>query len=100
MLWSAIILLKGINNMERRYRETESSAVREELAKYIVQSSLCLLWWYSLTSAKLAMYVENTTLPEIADYSIGHTMSFFQNPKLSGQRAKIAEKVLKRLVTD
>ena len=43
------------------------------------------------------MFVENTTLPEIADYSIGHAMEFFQNLKLSGQRAQIAEKILKEI---
>ena len=86
-----------INNMERRYRETESSAVREELAKYISNRPCASCGGTRLRREARHVYVENTTLPEIADYSIGHAMSFFQNLKLSGQRAKIAEKVLKEI---
>lgn len=41
--------------------------------------------------------MENTPLPAISDMSIGHAMDFFTNLKLSGQRAKIAEKVLKEI---
>ncbi len=86
-----------LNNMERRYRETESSAVREELAKYISNRPCASCDGTRLRREARHVYVENTTLPEIADYSIGHAMSFFQNLKLSGQRAKIAEKVLKEI---
>ncbi|EOX7621466.1 excinuclease ABC subunit UvrA [Proteus mirabilis] len=86
-----------LNNMERRYRETESSAVREELAKYISNRPCAFCGGTRLRREARHVYVENTTLPEIADYSIGHAMSFFQNLKLSGQRAKIAEKVLKEI---
>ncbi len=86
-----------LNNMERRYRETESSAVREELAKYISNRPCASCGGTRLRREARHVYVENTTLPEIADYSIGHAMSFFQNLKLSGQRAKIAEKVLKEI---
>ncbi|WP_200849790.1 hypothetical protein, partial [Klebsiella pneumoniae] len=42
-------------------------------------------------------YVENTPLPAISDMSIGHAMEFFNNLKLAGQRAKIAEKILKEI---
>ena len=86
-----------LNNMERRYRETESSAVREELAKYISNRPCASCGGTRLRREARHVYVENTTLPEIADYSSGHAMSFFQNLKLSGQRAKIAEKVLKEI---
>ncbi len=86
-----------LNNMERRYRETESSAVREELAKYISNRPCASCGGTRLRREARHVYVENTTLPEIADYSIGHAMSFFQNLKLCGQRAKIAEKVLKEI---
>ncbi|HHG0472117.1 TPA: excinuclease ABC subunit UvrA [Proteus mirabilis] len=86
-----------LNNMERRYRETESSAVREELAKYISNRPCASCGGTRLRREARHVYVENTTLPEIADYSIGHAMTFFQNLKLSGQRAKIAEKVLKEI---
>ena len=47
--------------------------------------------------AKRATCLSKTALPTISDMSIGHAMDFFNNLKLSGQRAKIAEKVLKEI---
>uniref|UniRef100_UPI0036DAA3F1 excinuclease ABC subunit UvrA n=1 Tax=Photorhabdus sp. RM322S TaxID=3342825 RepID=UPI0036DAA3F1 len=86
-----------LHNMERRYKETESTAVREELAKYISNRSCISCHGTRLRKEARYVFVENTTLPEISDFSIGHAMDFFQNIKLSGQRAQIAEKVLKEI---
>ncbi|AOM42442.1 excinuclease ABC subunit UvrA [Xenorhabdus hominickii] len=86
-----------LHNMERRYKETESSAVREELAKYISNRSCISCDGTRLRKEARYVFIENTTLPQISDFSIGHAMEFFQNIKLSGQRAKIAEKVLKEI---
>ncbi|MEI7374789.1 excinuclease ABC subunit UvrA [Dickeya chrysanthemi] len=86
-----------LNNMERRYKETESTAVREELAKFISNRSCASCNGTRLREEARHVYVEQTTLPQIADMSIGHAMEFFHNIKLSGQRAKIAEKVLKEI---
>ena len=81
-----------LHNMERRYKETESSAVREELAKFISNRPCASCHGTRLREEARNVFVEDTTLPEISDLSIGHAMTFFQNMKLSGQRAKIAEK--------
>lgn len=86
-----------LHNMERRYKETESTAVREELAKFISNRACTSCKGTRLRQEARHVYVENTTLPEIADMSIGHALTFFQTMKLSGQRAKIAEKVLKEI---
>ncbi|OON41656.1 excinuclease ABC subunit A [Izhakiella australiensis] len=86
-----------LHNMERRYKETESTAVREELAKFISNRSCTSCHGTRLRREARHVFVENTTLPTISDMSIGHAMAFFQNIKLSGQRAKIAEKVLKEI---
>ncbi|KER03243.1 excinuclease ABC subunit UvrA [Photorhabdus temperata subsp. temperata] len=86
-----------LHNMERRYKETESAAVREELAKYISNRSCISCHGTRLRKEARYVFIENTTLPEISDFSIGHAMDFFQNIKLSGQRAQIAEKVLKEI---
>ncbi|UJR64480.1 excinuclease ABC subunit UvrA [Dickeya zeae] len=86
-----------LNNMERRYKETESTAVREELAKFISNRPCASCNGTRLREEARHVYVEQTTLPQIADMSIGHAMEFFHNIKLSGQRAKIAEKVLKEI---
>ncbi|CAM3755480.1 excinuclease ABC subunit UvrA [Xenorhabdus thuongxuanensis] len=86
-----------LHNMERRYKETESTAVREELAKYISNRSCISCDGTRLRKEARYVFIENTTLPQISDFSIGHAMEFFQNIKLSGQRAQIAEKVLKEI---
>ncbi|WP_208443373.1 excinuclease ABC subunit UvrA [Pantoea agglomerans] len=86
-----------LNNMERRYKETESSAVREELAKFISNRACASCEGTRLRREARHVFVENTTLPTISEMSIGHAMSFFENMKLSGQRAQIAEKILKEI---
>ncbi|TCV92484.1 excinuclease ABC subunit UvrA [Biostraticola tofi] len=84
-------------NMERRYKETESSAVREELAKYISNRPCNSCGGTRLRREARHVFVENTTLSTISDMGIGHALDFFTDMKLSGQRAKIAEKVLKEI---
>ncbi|CDH05657.1 DNA excision repair enzyme subunit, with UvrBC [Xenorhabdus bovienii str. oregonense] len=86
-----------LHNMERRYKETESSAVREELAKYISNRSCISCDGTRLRKEARYVFIESTTLPQISEFSIGHAMAFFQNIKLSGQRAQIAEKILKEI---
>ncbi|WGL97885.1 excinuclease ABC subunit UvrA [Arsenophonus sp. aPb] len=86
-----------IHNMERRYKETESMAVREELAKYINNRPCIACHGTRLRQEARYVFIENTTLPEISDFSIGHAMAFFQTLQLGGQRAQIAEKILKEI---
>ncbi|SPP31981.1 UvrABC system protein A [Arsenophonus endosymbiont of Aleurodicus floccissimus] len=86
-----------IHNMERRYKETESMAVREELAKYINNRPCIACHGTRLRQEARYVFIENTTLPEISNFSIGHAMTFFQTLQLSGQRAQIAEKILKEI---
>ena len=86
-----------LHNMERRYKETESMAVREELAKYISNRPCISCGGTRLKKEARFVFVENTTLPQISDFSIGHSLEFFNNLKFSGQREKIAEKILKEI---
>ncbi|OBU09728.1 excinuclease ABC subunit UvrA [Morganella psychrotolerans] len=86
-----------LHNMERRYKETESMAVREELAKYISNRPCISCGGTRLKKEARFVFVEDTTLPQISDFSIGHSLEFFNNLKFSGQREKIAEKILKEI---
>lgn len=86
-----------LNNMERRYKETESTAVREELAKFISNRSCTSCGGTRLKEEARHVFVENTTLPEISELSIGDAMKFFGALSLQGQRAQIAEKILKEI---
>ena len=86
-----------LNNLPRRYRETESTAVREELAKYINNRPCNDCQGSRLRKEARYVFLEQTNLPMVAEKSIGEALSFFENLKLSGQRAKIAEKILKEI---
>ena len=83
--------------MERRYRETESQAVREELAKYLTVSKCEACEGTRLRTEAQHVFLENKNLPEITAMSIGDALKFFQSLKLEGRRGTIAEKILKEV---
>jgi excinuclease ABC subunit A len=84
-------------NLERRYRETESSAVREELAKFLNTQSCPDCHGTRLNEAARNVFINEHSLPEITRLSVGHVREFFATMKLDGWRATIAEKVLKEI---
>ena len=88
-----------IPNMERRYRDTESSMVREELSKYLTIKKCDSCGGARLNQAASNVYVSDKTLPEMTAFPIDQAKSFFENLKLKGNRAEIAEKILKELIT-
>ncbi|KPL93336.1 excinuclease ABC subunit UvrA [Vibrio splendidus] len=86
-----------LNTLERRYRDTESSAVREDLAKYISTKSCSSCDGTRLRLEARNVFIGDTTLPEIVQLSIADALDFFQNLSLSGQRGQIADKVMKEI---
>lgn len=84
-------------NMERRYRETESNSVREELSKYLASQPCPSCSGTRLREEARHVFIGQTNLPNIVELSIGDCMNFFQQLSLQGQKAKIAEKVLKEI---
>lgn len=84
-------------NMQRRYHETDSSAVRDELAKYVATKSCRSCVGTRLRQEARSVFVADTTLPEVVSLSIGDALDFFQGLSLEGQRAQIAEKILKEI---
>ncbi|EPC4027208.1 excinuclease ABC subunit UvrA [Aeromonas salmonicida] len=87
-----------LHNMERRYRETESNSVREELSKYIANKSCTSCGGSRLREEARHVFVDNRNLSGIAEQSIGDALAFFEGLSLTGQRAQIAEKILKEIV--
>ena len=87
-----------IPNMERRYRETESNSVREELAKYLSQQPCNSCDGTRLRVEARNVFIEGTNLPAIADMSIADAFNFFETLSLEGQKAQIAEKILKEIM--
>ncbi|ELJ8534418.1 excinuclease ABC subunit UvrA [Vibrio cholerae] len=86
-----------LHNLERRYRDTESNSVREELAKYISNKPCSSCDGTRLKIEARNVFINDTALPTIVELSIADALTFFQELKLEGQRAQIAEKVMKEI---
>ena len=86
-----------LNNMARRYKETESMSVREELAKNISNRPCTDCGGSRLRPEARNVYIGSINLPQISEKSIGESLEFFQGLTLTGQKAQIAEKILKEI---
>ncbi|WP_448567145.1 excinuclease ABC subunit UvrA [Thalassotalea ganghwensis] len=86
-----------LNNMDRRYRETESNAVREELSKYLNSQHCPDCGGSRLRLEARNVFINETPLHHIAELAIADALAFFQGLNLTGQRGKIAEKILKEI---
>ncbi|EWH10817.1 excinuclease ABC subunit A [Catenovulum agarivorans DS-2] len=86
-----------IPNMERRYRETESNSVREEMAKFLNNQACPSCKGTRLREEARNVFVADTSLPQVADLSIEQASNFFTNLQLTGQKAQIADKILKEI---
>ena len=87
-----------IPNRTRRYRETESSAMREYLAKYMNRQPCTGCHGSRLKESSRHVFINEVNLPYISQLSIADAESFFAKIKLQGQKAKIAEKILKEIL--
>lgn len=86
-----------LNNLNRRYRDTESNAVREDLAKYIATKPCASCGGSRLRREARHVFIGDTNLPAVCEMSIHDALNFFSDLKLSGQRAQIADKVMKEI---
>ncbi len=86
-----------LNTLERRYRDTESNSVREELVKYISTKSCSHCEGTRLRLEARNVFVNDTPLPQVVELSIADALAFFQSLKLEGQKAQIAEKIMKEV---
>ena len=86
-----------IPNMERRYRETESSVVRDELAKYLGTRACESCGGARLNRAARNVFVAGETLPALAALPIRAARDFFTRIALGGARAEIAKRILREI---
>ena len=84
-------------NLERRYRETESNAVREELTKFLNSQDCPDCKGTRLNRAARHVFICNRSLPEITRLSVGHAREFFETMQVDGWRAAIADKIVKEI---
>jgi excinuclease ABC subunit A len=84
-------------NLERRYRETDSGMVREELAKFLSTQPCPDCHGTRLNAAARNVFVTDRSLPEITGMSVGQALRFFESLNLEGWRGEIATKIVKEI---
>jgi len=84
-------------NMERRYRETDSNTVREELARYISQQPCPNCAGSRLNEAARHVLVTDHNLPQLADLPVGESLRFFETLALPGRHGEIGAKIIKEI---
>ena len=86
-----------IPNLDRRYLETESNTVREELGKFL-NSQICPdCSGTRLNESARNVFIGDQTLPQISEMSVEYAKNYFKEIKMTGWRAEIAEKITKEI---
>ncbi|SDU09371.1 excinuclease ABC subunit UvrA [Geopseudomonas guangdongensis] len=84
-------------NLERRYRETESNSVREELGKLLSTHACPDCRGARLRREARHVWVGDKTLPQVSALPVGEACAYFAELSLSGRRGEIAAKILKEI---
>ena len=84
-------------NLERRYRDTDSHTVREDLAKYLSISDCVECQGARLCRDARHVLVDGRSLPSITELPVGESLEYFEKLRLEGRRGEIADKILKEL---
>jgi len=86
-----------INNMDRRFKETESNAVRDELSKYLNSQHCPDCNGSRLRLEARNVFINDTPLPQVAELAIADALAFFDGLHLTGQKGEVADKILKEI---
>jgi excinuclease ABC subunit A len=86
-----------IPNMERRYRDTDSQSVREDLSKFLATQSCPDCAGTRLRRDARHVFVDERTLPGITGMPVGEAEIYFEQLQLEGRKGEIASKILKEL---
>jgi excinuclease ABC subunit A len=84
-------------NMERRYRDTDSANVREDLAQYLSHTVCSECNGSRLKREARHVFIEDCTLPDVVKLPIRRACEYFTTLKLQGKRGEIADKILKEI---
>ncbi len=88
-----------IPNLQRRYRETDSVMVREELAKYLNAKPCPECVGTRLRREARFVFISDKTLPEVSNLSLIQCRDFFNLLSLTGHKAQVAEKIVKEITS-
>ena len=86
-----------IPNMQRRYHETESSSVRDELAKFHTVRSCPECAGARLNQSSRHVFIDKTNLPTATELPVGESKTFFENLVLPGKQGQIASKIISEI---
>jgi len=86
-----------IPNMQRRYHETESNSVRDDLAKYHTVRSCPACDGARLNEASRHVFLDQTSLPMVSELPIGEAKQYFEQLNLPGNRGEIASKIVSEI---
>ena len=84
-------------NLERRYRETDSQSMREELARNLSTQPCKDCHGSRLRRSARHVFIENQNLPEVTRLPVGDAHRYFEQLALPGRKGEIAEKILKEV---
>ncbi len=86
-----------INNIDRRYKETDSGYIREELSKLISLENCQSCGGTRIKEEARNVFIDSKTLPEITSLTISDARNFFKELNLSGTKKEIAERIVKEI---
>jgi excinuclease ABC subunit A len=86
-----------VPNLERRYRETDSQAVREELRKYLGTRACADCGGTRLNEAARAVLIDGRSLPALTRLTVGQASEYFAGLKLEGWRAEVAARIVREV---
>jgi len=86
-----------LRNLDRRYRETDSITLREELAKYLSHQDCPTCAGTRLNPAARHVYVAERTLPQVTRLPVGEALAFFTTLDLPGQKGEIGARIIKEI---
>ena len=86
-----------LNNLQRRYHETDSATVREELAKYLNSQTCPSCAGTRLRTEARHVKVGDKNIHEVCEVPLKQALTFFENIKLQGQKLAIADKIVKEI---
>lgn len=87
-----------VNNVKRRYRETNSDFTREQMRKYMTELPCPACHGYRLNERALAVKISGQNIGQVSDLSISDAIDFFKQVQLSEQNEQIARPILKEIL--
>ncbi|MDE3021048.1 MAG: excinuclease ABC subunit UvrA [Pseudomonadota bacterium] len=88
-----------INNLERRYRETDSLTVKEELSKYLNSQPCTSCHGTRLRIEARNVLIGDLTIHELSGMPLAEVLAFFRTVKMTGQKAAVAERIIQEVIS-